>query len=461
MDNKADATSCSRDSPRDEESTGITSFLRGGVFQETDVDSLESLVSEVDAGRKAVFEIPIGAIVEILDSLGKALLKDEKLSQEEGLPFLSMWLRKRALLEMIDLNLGGRPELLDGPVKLKEGRYLRAQPRGVVAHWIAGNVPTLSAFSLFQSVLCKNANIVRAPKGGVALLIEILKKLDGISVEYEGKTYSGGTLLKGICVIHFPSSDTSLNAALSVSADCKVAWGGSEAMEAIRNLPQREHCETIIFGPKYSFGVIDKETLEEGGAYLARTLESFCGSAIVFDQAGCSSPHVIFLEKNEKPLAETVRGLSEAFKKLSSRHPKGNISQSTAARIINKRAEYYLDPDKDVVCSEENDWTLLVGGVPRLEDPVQSRTLFVKEVDSLMDVVPLITKKVQTIGIAIKSGKKMLAFSDAASYRGVARLVKPEEMSYYDSPWDGMLVMGRLVRFVSFSKGAGELKGTD
>ncbi len=70
-----------------------------------------------------------------------------------------------------------------------------------------------------------------------------------------------------------------------------------------------------------------------------------------------------------------------------------------------------------------------------------------------MDVVPLVTKKVQTIGCAIEDKERLLAFADLATFNGVARCVNVGQMHLYDSPWDGLLLMSRLVHWVTLYYG--------
>ena len=228
----------------------ITCYLHNGVFEEKEIASFKTLASQIKKHQLKLWNMPVNAIIELLDKLGQEILLDKELSKEEGIPFLSMWLREKNIKEMIKLNIGNI-KLLDQEVEVKEGRYLRAQPRGIVCHWIAGNIPTLAAFSLFQSVLCKNGNIVRTPQESIKIFLAILKKLDSIVIEYEGKEYSGKDILNSIAAIYYPSDEYTINSEFSLVADCKAAWGGKEAIDAIRTLPQRDHCETIIFGPKY------------------------------------------------------------------------------------------------------------------------------------------------------------------------------------------------------------------
>ena len=72
---------------------------------------------------------------------------------------------------------------------------MMAQPRGIVCHWIAANMPTLGFFSIVQAVLSKNGSMVKMPEEYVPLILSILRELPAISVDYEGTTYSGKTSL--------------------------------------------------------------------------------------------------------------------------------------------------------------------------------------------------------------------------------------------------------------------------
>jgi len=55
---------------------------------------------------------------------------------------------------------------------------------------------------------------------------------------------------------------------------------------------------------------------------------------------------------------------------------------------------------------------------------------------------------IQTVGTAL-TGARKLAFASAASARGVERFPDLGRMTYFDSPWDGLFPMDRLVRWIT------------
>lgn len=67
---------------------------------------------------------------------------------------------------------------------------------------------------------------------------------------------------------------------------------GSKAVRAISLLPCKDHCETIIFGPKYSFAVFDKQYIESDS--FKSSLPMMVKDIAVFNQMACSSPCSVY-----------------------------------------------------------------------------------------------------------------------------------------------------------------------
>ena len=401
------------------------------------VSDFNSLSKDVLEGAKKLRSLGKDGIINLLDDYSKALQKSD-IRTMEGVVFLCMWLRKSNLDKIISQSFSDEKILTDfiGSGKKK----IKAQPRGLVCHWIAGNVSTLGLFSLFQSMLVGNANILRIPSES----IETMQKL--LSVMAESKAQD---LMDSFSIVTFSSSDKKLNENLSMRADARVVWGGKEAVEAITGLPHQSHCEDVVFGPKYSFAVIDNKALQSED--IKDIIRKLVADIIVFDQSACSSPQVLFFEKSKESI-KIMNMIADEFRSVQNRNPKSWIDSSTAAKIISKRAEYALSDDKNLLSSKENDWTILYDEDISLEEPVQSRTLFLKPVDSVLDVTSLITNKIQTIGCEIHDDDKLINFADAATSCGVARCVPFGQMNFYDTPWDGILVLSRLVRWCSLTK---------
>jgi len=388
--------------------------------------------------------IPIGAFVALLDAAARNMVSTEY-AQVEGIAFLASWLRKSNLEKVLRINLGSEMAAIDGPASVA-GISMRALPRGVVCHWVAGNIPTLAFFSWALATLGKNASIIRVPEDSREVVRQLFRAVELASIEFEGKKYQGSTLLERTYVVHFPSTHRALNESMSLAADARVVWGGPEAVRAVTSYPRLEHCEDVVFGPKFSLGVIDQAIMEDRVA-RPEALAAFARQAVMFEQAACSSPQIIFVEAPNMDMEELGDLVENEMKKVCGRFPKRAIEQFTSSQIIRTRANYGLRMETSVRASVDLTYTILLEKGAFLREALQSRTLYVMIVKNLKDILPLLSPKIQTIGVAIADASERSAFNEAAALRGVARCVNPMLMNIYETPWDGLLPVNRLVRW--------------
>jgi hypothetical protein len=175
---------------------------------------------------------------------------------------------------------------------------------------------------------------------------------------------------------------------------------------------------------------------------------SFVHDVAMFDQRACSAPQTIFLERNAR---RSLRDVGEMFARhLSRLAPKPDLDAYTAMQILNVRAQWALDESKDVIASADGaNWTVCMDRELSLKEAVQSRTIFLTEIESWRDLIPLLGPKVQTIGLALGDLDESIAFALAATQAGVARCVRPGIANNYESPWDGKLLISQLVRWVT------------
>jgi hypothetical protein len=404
---------------------------------------LPAIIGELNAARGRLGAWPIEALLALVDDFGRRLLRDQRTRSLEGAAFLSAWLGRTNLQKILDLNMQGNAKLLDGFQPW--GRdFLAAKPQGLVAMWMAGNVPTLPLFSLVPALLAKNVCLVKlayADPQGMDRLLAVLG-------EAEAGGLRGSDLLAAAAVVWFDYRRAELNDAMSLAADARVIWGGQAAVKAVSALPRREHCVDIVFGPKYSIALIDRQRLESGGKPLEDAVAGLVRDVAAFDQRGCSAPQTIFIERNARlSLADVGALFARQLERLP---PKPGLDAYTTVRIMEIRARWALDESRDCLASADGaNWTVCMDREPSLKEAVQSRTVFLTEVESWRDIIPLLSPKVQTVGIAFAEPHTATAFAEAATAAGVARCVRPGLMNAFESPWDGKLLVSQLVRWVT------------
>jgi hypothetical protein len=365
------------------------------------------------------------------------------------LGFLPLWLRRANLQTLLRRSLRGRPDALDHFVHLneKDSLAVRAQPRGLAVHWVAGNVPVLGMLSVVQAMLCKNANLVKVSRRAPGVLPHLLNGL--AAAEYTtaaGQKLSGRLLTDATAVVYCDRDDQDAARELSLAADIRVAWGGREAVEAITNLPRRYGAEDIVFGPKLSCAIVAAERLADAQT-ARRTAAAIAADASAFDQQGCNSPHTVFAERGGAIApAEFARLLGEALEIESRRAPLVEIDPAAAMNVLAVRTEYAMRGEAHH--SRDIQWAVVYSDDDKeLAEPCYLRTVFVRAVNDVFDVVSHCSPQTQTVGLAVDGRGESLA--DALTARGVDRCPAVGAMRIYDAPWDGLFAMERMVRWVS------------
>lgn len=155
-------------------------------------------------------------------------------------------------------------------------------PLGVLLHIAAGNADGLPAFSVLEGLLTGNINILKLPaaEGGVSvrLLLELIKA-EPVLAEY-------------IYVFDYSSKDIEHIEKLISVADAVVAWGGKDAISALRKMIP-PNCKLIEWGHKISFAYVTEQGMTDKG------LEGLAKNIAETGQLLCSSLQGIFLDTDD------------------------------------------------------------------------------------------------------------------------------------------------------------------
>lgn len=416
-------------------------FWKGKIIDEWS-DDLEGAVNDLRKGMGYLHDLRVDDIIDFLDKVAKSWKDDEDFKKKFGLYLNGLidFMRKGNLEAMVGTALRKR-EALDGFVKLNDNPVLyHAQPRGLSVHWVAGNVPMLGVFSFLQALLTKNPSLIKASSreyNDFLVLLESFNKVDTPKIR-------GKEILESVAVILVDRENRDVMESLSVAADIRIAFGGKEAIDSIMGLKKRFHTEDIIYGPKYSYAAIDKESLKDHKKLAQR----FAIDVSVFDQYACSSPHTLFIEKGgeikpEEFAEELASQLSLVNRTLL---PKGKTEPGKVMDILKIKAKYEMMGR--VFSSPKNEWTVVYSEEGGLADPCFSRVIFVRPIDDINSVSGFGDHQKQSIGLAV-SGNRRFGFADKATLHGVDRCPSFGNMNLFESPWDGMFAMDRMVRWVT------------
>lgn len=417
----------------------------GGVVKE-----IGPLIGELEQKQQWLAAVPVEALIVILDALSQRWRASELYADldKRGLAFLCDWCSADNLRRLTDSSLRDNRGYLDEflPFDGSGKRKLMALPRGLTMHWVAGNVPLIGLFVLVQGIISKNINIIKAPAAERHLIGELLSQLNSLEITLPmGYHLQGSELLKTILVLYFPR-DHQAGRDISAAADVRVAWGGREAVESVSAFPKKYAAQDVMFGPKLSFMVIGREWLQEG-AKLKKLLRRAATDCSVFDQYACSSPHSIFIESGGAiSPKEFAKRLATQMEKTLHRIPKTEPDPGKVMEILLQRIRY--DMLHDLWHSKDTGWTVLYDEKQELAQPCYSRVVTVRPLPDIMQGAQYANPDIQSIGLAL-TGERRLDFASECARRGVLRLPDIGHMTLFDTVWDGLMPMERMVRWVT------------
>ena len=414
-------------------------------------EQLQSIFLALKEKQPWLAEQPLEAILGLINEARKrwASMPELEPYRHTGLSFLIDWCEPTRIRNLLDAALNGQRAHLDNFLPRADISHssLKAMPRGIVSHWLSGNVPLLGMFALVQSILSKNANVLKVSAGESQVLPLVLGTFRGLVYTTPGGySISGDDLLKTIAVVYFDRYQIKISELFSSQADVRIAWGGREAIESVSTLPRKYNSQDILFGPKLSMMVIGKDALDSEKA-IRKLVRRAATDSSVFDQFACASPHTIIVEKGGliSPL-EFAEKLAGAMEKALVRLPAHAPDVGQANKIRAKIAEYgfagecWHDPQLQ--------WTVLYDEDANLAEPTYQRVITVKAVDDVFDIIGYVHEDIQTVGLAM-NGEKRLNFADRVMRQGAMRCPDVGYMTHFDSPWDGLFALDRLVRWVS------------
>jgi hypothetical protein len=351
-------------------------------------------------------------------------------------------LTHEALGELVDRELGNR-RILDEFCLRGRTRSRAIGPR-LIVHFLAGNVPPPGIISMCHGLLLKSANLVKVSNRDPifpALFAESLRDVDA-------------ELADCVAVLDWKRHDLALTHAALAKANAVIVYGDDQTISALRQLAP-EGAMFLGYGHKISFAVIAKEAMTAEG--LPALAEAAAFDASVYDQQGCLSPHVFYVEeRGELGPRKFAAALADAMAAYQQRVPRANLSVEEAAAMTQVRSGYEFRAASDrrvAVWSSPNpnEWTVIYEDDPSFTPSCLNRMVFVKPTDGLkrvLDSIQRFASKISTVG-ATPMTERTMAFAASLSNMGVHRVCPIGQMQRPPLSWhhDGRLNLAELVRW--------------
>ena len=318
-----------------------------------------------------------------------------------------------------------------------------------IAHIAAGNLPNPTLMSIALGVLTRSAQFVKCASG-----TSFVPRLFAHSL-YDAEPKLGACLE----IAEWRGGRADVEKALFEEADCVTATGSDEALAAIRHhVPARTRF--LDYGHRLSFGYVAGDALSSFQA--RKTVARAAADIVAWNQLGCLSPHVIYVEHGGAVAAEQfAEMLAEELAKREEAEPRGEVTTETSATIASRRAFYEVraahSPDTRFWRSENSTaWTVVYEADARFQPSCLNRFIYVKGASDLKTVLngaDAVRGKVSTVGIAAGEEKSRELATQLAAW-GVLRICPLGQMQNPPLTWhhDGRPALGDLVTWVDFEK---------
>lgn len=348
-------------------------------------------------------------------------------------------------------------EIVSTSVEEKFSRGASARGPELLVHISAGNIPNPTLMSIALGMLTRSAQFVKCATGA-----SFLPRLFAHSL-YDAEPKLGACLE----IATWRGGHADIEKALFNEADCVTATGGDEALAAIRHhVPAR--ARFLGYGHRLSFAYIANEAVSSFQA--KKTVARAAVDVVAWNQLGCLSPHVIYVEHGGGVAAEHfAEMLAEELARLEQSEPRGEISPEAAATIASRRAFYevraahspdtrYEDYSVTRFWRSENStaWTVVYEEDARFQLSCLNRFIYVKGVSDLtkaLENADSVHGKVSTVGIAA-SGEKAQDLARQLAAWGATRVCPLGQMQNPPLTWrhDGRPALGDLVTWVDWEK---------
>jgi hypothetical protein len=356
----------------------------------------------------------------------------------------------KALLEQ-DL---GHPDRLDRfcCTNAEQGSNRLAMATGprFLVHIAAGNVPNPVLISMVLGLLLRSAQFVKCATGTA-----LLPRLFAHSL-YDADPKLGSCLE----VAEWKGGNTLLEGVLFEAADCVTATGSDETLSSVRQrLPPT--ARFVGYGHKLSVAYVSAEALSASS--WRNTLERAADDIVAWNQLGCLSPHVLYVQDGGTAGPENfAEALAAVLASREQSEPRGELPDKTAAAIASRRSIYELraahDPATRLWSSKGSTaWTV----VYEADSPVQLSCLhrfiyvkLVKDLAAALQNADPFRGKVSTVGLA-GADHELQSLATLLAAWGVPRVCPLGRMQNPPLAWrhDGRLSLEALATWTDWEQG--------
>ena len=421
-------------------------------------EQMNKVIDTVKKGSAEVLKsLTVSEMVEIIDKVTDRLLdrsssyrqKAEKLLpivtgyDEEmirlGLTSYLKTFRKHELQRFLVEDLGN-PLLLDDFQPRVKGGFSKAIGPDLITHVWAGNVPALPLWSFISGLLVKAGNIGKVSSSEPLFAGWFAQAL----VEVEPR------LANCFAVVWWKGGDEEREKSVFEQSNLVIGYGGNQSLQSLQSrIPITTRF--LPFGHKVSFGMVSNAALDSQKAW--RTAHQAALDVVRYDQQGCYSPHLFYVQKGGKVTPrEFAQYMATELDNFGKRYPRRNLSMEESASLASWRQKeemsVFSNSGKEVLGNSANEWTVVYEEEAKDFTPSPlNRVIRVIAFEKIEDILPSIKPYrsfLQTVGMAA-SPKELFQWAEMLAAIGVTRITALGRMT---APEAGGIMTAALIYWI-------------
>lgn len=305
-------------------------------------------------------------------------------------------------------------------------------------HVFAGNVPGVAVTAAVRSLLVRAGTLAKSAVDEPLLATLFARALAAVDPG----------LGECLAITYWPGTRDDLNAAAIGEADAVVVYGGEEAASLQRLV--KPGTRVVVHGPRVSFGMVGRDA-DAGAAHrVAR-------ATAIFDQHGCVSPHVVYVERGGDVSPERFAAeVADAFEKVEAELPRGPISPAEAAAIQQLRGgtefRELSGANVRVLAGAGTRFTVILDDDATFTPSCLNRTLWVKPVAQLEDVPDYLrpVRRFLQSAALVGVGDRLHTLALRLARLGVVRITDFDRLPWPSVEWhhDGHGPLRELLRWI-------------
>ncbi|MGB0419879.1 MAG: acyl-CoA reductase [Limisphaerales bacterium] len=317
----------------------------------------------------------------------------------------------------------------------------------LIFHISGGALPNAIFTHMILGILTKSAQLIKCPSGGSFLARMLAHSLYDADPKL-------GTCLE---VAEWEGGDHELETIAMEEAETITATGSDATLASVhqRVTPSKRF---LAYGHKVSAALITKGALQ--GLSTRKLLHKVVDDIVAWNQRGCLSPHVIYVEDNpDLPPIQFAERLADYLQDRELEEPRGSILPGEAARIRSRRSFYTIRaahaPGTAFWESKGNtNWTVVFEEDPIFQTSCLNRFIYVKRIERVKEVIDGLESmhgKVSTLALAAAPSEAD-EIVEVMGRWGVSRICPIGSMQQPPLGWrhDGRPALGDLVRWVDW-----------